>query len=388
MRHALKYRDFFITKMASRKKKKKTKAEPGYDKFLLAGTLLLLSIGVVIVYSASSVIAQQKFGSDIYFLKRHVIYALIGILALIVCRYVPYPVYRKVAYPILGVTFVLLIALHVPGVGHSVGGANRWLRIFGVSFQPSELARLALIIYLAYSLSKKRERIKEFSIGFLPHAIVAGSMALLIVVQPDFGMAAMLALITWIMLFVGGVRFFYLFTSVAALLPLAYYLLFHVGYRAKRLVSFIDPWRYESDAGYQIVHSLMAFGSGGILGSGIGNSYQKLFYLPEPHTDFVFSVLGEELGLAGVLFVLSLYVMIVWRGIVIAMKAEDLFAVYLAVGLVSAVGLQVCVNIGVVMGLLPTKGLTLPFMSYGGTSLVINAAAIGILMNISARQAV
>ncbi|MBW2258905.1 MAG: putative lipid II flippase FtsW [Deltaproteobacteria bacterium] len=371
-----------------KKKKKKTKTEPGYDRFLLVGTLLLLSVGVVMVYSASSVVAQQKFGSDIYFLKRHVLYALAAILVLITCRYVPYPVYKKLAYPILGLAFVLLIALYIPRLGHSVGGANRWLRVFGVSFQPSEFARLALIIYLAYSLSKKRERIKEFSIGFLPHAIVGGSLVLLVVMQPDFGMAAMLALIAWTMLFVGGVRFFYLFTGVAALLPIAYYLLFHVGYRAKRLASFIDPWRYQSDAGYQIVHSLMAFGSGGVLGSGIGNSYQKLFYLPEPHTDFVFSVLGEELGLVGVLLVMSLYVMIVWRGILVAMKARDIFAIYLAVGLVSALGLQVCVNIGVVMGLLPTKGLTLPFVSYGGTSLVMNAAAIGILMNISARQAV
>ncbi len=370
------------------KKKKKTKTEPGYDKFLLLGTLLLLSVGVVMVYSASSVIAQQKFGSDLYFLKRHVLYALTAILVLITCRYVPYPVYKKLAYPILGLAFVLLIALYIPRLQHSVGGANRWLRVFGVSFQPSELARLALIIYLAYSMSRKRERIKEFSIGFLPHAIVGGSLALLVVMQPDFGMAAMLALIAWTMLFVGGVRFFYLFTGVAALLPIAYYLLFHVGYRAKRLVSFIDPWTYESDAGYQIVHSLMAFGSGGVLGSGIGNSYQKLFYLPEPHTDFVFSVLGEEFGLVGVFLVMSLYVMIVWRGILVAMKAQDLFAIYLAMGLVSAFGLQVCVNIGVVMGLLPTKGLTLPFVSYGGTSLVMNAAAIGILMNISARQAV
>ena len=377
----------FLTKMASRKKKKKANTEPGYDKFLLVGTLLLMSVGVVMVYSASSVVAQQRFGSDVYFLKRHVLYALVGILVLVTCRYVPYPVYRKMAYPILAITFVLLMALYVPGVGHSVGGAKRWLRIFGVSFQPSEFARLALIIYLAYSLSKKRERIKEFSIGFLPHAIVGGILALLVVLQPDFGMAAMLALMAWIMLFVGGVRFFYLFTSVAALLPIAYYLLFHVGYRAKRLVSFIDPWRYESDAGYQIVHSLMAFGSGGVLGSGIGNSYQKLFYLPEPHTDFVFSVLGEECGLVGVFLVVGLYAMIVWRGIVIAMRAQDLFGSYLAVGLVSALGLQVCVNIGVVMGLLPTKGLTLPFLSYGGTSLVMNAAAIGILMNISARQA-
>jgi cell division protein FtsW len=367
---------------------KKTKSQGGYDKFLLLGTLLLLGVGVVMVYSASSVVALKRFGSDTYFFKRHLLSVLAAVLMIIVCRHVPYPFYKKMAYPILAVAFLLLIALYVPGVGHPVGGARRWLRIFGVSFQPSELARLALIIYLAYSMSKKREKIKEFAIGFLPHTIVFGGLAILVVMQPDFGMAAMLAFIAWTMLFVGGVRLFYLFTAVAGILPVAYYLLFHVGYRAKRLVTFIDPWRYESEAGYQIVHSLMAFGSGGVMGSGIGNSYQKLFYLPEPHTDFVFSVIGEELGLAGVCLVMGLYVMIIWRGIVVAMKARDLFAIYLAAGLISALGLQVCVNIGVVTGLLPTKGLTLPFISYGGTSLVIHAAAIGILMNISSRQAV
>ena len=368
--------------------RKRTKSSGGYDRFLLLGTLLLLGIGVVMVYSASSVVALKRFGSDTYFFKRHVLYALTAILIIIICRHVPYPFYRKVAYPILAMAFLLLIALYVPGVGHPVGGARRWLRIFGVSFQPSELARLALIIYLAYSMSKKRAKIKLFTIGFMPHAIVFGGLAVLVVMQPDFGMAAMFAFIAWTMLFVGGVRLCHLFTAMAGMLPIAYYLLFHEGYRAKRLVSFIDPWRYESDAGYQIVHSLMAFGSGGVMGSGIGNSYQKLFYLPEPHTDFLFSVIGEELGLVGVCLVMGLYVMIIWRGILVATKARDLFAIYLAVGLISALGLQVCVNLGVVMGLLPTKGLTLPFVSYGGTSLVMHAVAIGILMNISARQAV
>jgi cell division protein FtsW len=292
------------------------------------------------------------------------------------------------AYPILAVAFLLLFALYLPGVGHPVGGANRWFRIAGVSFQPSELARLALIIYLAYSMSKKQEMIKVFTIGFLPHAIVLAGLGVLVVMQPDFGMTVMLALITWTMLFIGGVRLFHLFTALVAILPIVYYLLIHVGYRVKRLTSFLDPWRYESDSGYQIVHSLMAFGSGGITGLGIGNSYQKLFYLPEPHTDFVFSVVGEELGLVGVCLVVGLYVMLLWRGIVVAMKAQDLFATYLAVGLIAALGLQVCINVGVTMGLLPTKGLTLPFVSYGGTSIVMNAVAVGILMNISARQAV
>jgi cell division protein FtsW len=366
---------------------KRKKDRRGYDGFLLLGTLVLMGIGVVMVYSASSVVALKRFGSDIYFFKRQVAYALAATLVLIVCRHLPYTFYRKMAYPILIVAFLLLVALYLPGVGHPVGGARRWLRVSGFSFQPTEFARLALIIYLAYSLSKKQEKIKIFAIGFLPHAIVFIGFGALIVMQPDFGMAVMLALVAWTMLFVGGVRLPYLFAALAGTFPIVYYLLIHTGYRLRRLTSFLDPWRYESDAGYQIVHSLMAFGSGGVMGAGIGNSYQKLFYLPEPHTDFVFSVVGEELGLVGVCLIMGLYGMILWRGIFVAMKVRDLFAIYLAAGLTSALGFQVCVNAGVAMGLLPTKGLTLPFVSYGGTSLLMNAAAIGILMNISARRA-
>jgi cell division protein FtsW len=354
----------------------------------LLGTVLLLGIGVVMVYSASSAVALKRFGSDTYFFKRHVVYSLAAILVLIISTRIPYTVYRKLAYPILIVAFLLVAALYLPRIGHTVGGARRWLRVFGMSFQPSEFARLALIIYFAYSMSKKQDKMKVFAIGFFPHVIVFASFGALIVIQPDFGTAAMLALVALTMLFVGGVRLIHLFIALAATLPIVYYLLFHAGYRLRRLLSFLDPWRHESDAGYQIVHSLMAFGSGGIFGAGIGKSYQKLFYLPEPHTDFVFSVLGEELGLVGVCLVIGLYIMIFWRGIVVAMRARDLFAIYLAVGLICALGLQVCVNLGVAMGLLPTKGLTLPFVSYGGTSLVMSAAAIGILMNISARQAV
>lgn len=315
------------------------------------------------------------------------VHGLAAILALMLCRYVPYFFYRTMAYPILAVALLLLVALYVPDLGHTVGGAKRWLRFFGTSFQPSEFARLALIVYLAYSMSKKGERMKALSIGFLPHVVVFSCFTVLIVMQPDFGSAVIIAMIVGIMLFLGGVRLSYLLVALVAMAPVAYYFLIHAGYRLKRLASFMNPWQYESDAGYQVVHSLMAFGSGGIFGAGIGNGYQKLFYLPEPHTDFIFAVIGEELGLVGVCFVIGLYAMLVWRGIVIAIKARDDFATFLAAGLTVALGLQVCINAGVTLGLLPTKGLTLPFISYGGTSLVINTAAIGILMNISSRRA-
>ena len=353
------------------------KGERDGDRFLLVGVLLLLGIGVIMVYSASSMVAMKRFGSHTYFFNRHLVHALVAIAVLVCCRYVPYSIYRFLAYPILGIALVSLVVLYLPGVGHTVGGAKRWLRLFNLSCQPSEFARIAFIIYLAYSMSKKQERIKAFSIGFLPHMIVFGCFTVLIILQPDFGMEAMMALTAWVMLFVGGVRLSYLLGGLAAILPLAYYVLIHAGYRLKRLASFMDPWQHQSDAGYQVVHSLMAFGSGGVLGAGIGNGYQKLFYLPEPHTDFILSVVGEELGLVGVCIVTSLYLMILWRGTVIAMKAKDLFGMLLATGFTAAIGLQVCVNAAVTLGLMPTKGLTLPFLSYGGTSMIMNAVAVG-----------
>jgi len=361
-------------------------ADRGYDRYLLAGVILLLGIGIVMVYSASSAVAMKRFGSQTYFFNRQIIHVLVAVVILICCRYIPYGFYRYAAYPLLALSFSLLVALYIPGVGHTVGGATRWVKPYGISFQPSEFARLALVIYLAYSMSKKKDRIKEFSIGFLPHAIVFGCFSCMILLQPDFGMVAMIGSVAWIMLFVGGVRLTYLFGGLIVMLPIAYYVLIHAGYRLRRLTSFMDPWQYQSDAGYQIVHSLMAFGTGGILGTGIGNSYQKLFYLPEPHTDFIFSVLAEELGLVGVCLVIGLYLVILWRGIFVSLRAQDLFGAFLATGITAAFGLQVWINAGVALGLMPTKGLTLPFLSYGGTSMVMNAAAIGILMNISARR--
>jgi cell division protein FtsW len=355
-----------------------------YDVQLLFPVLFLVGIGIVMVYSASSALAMKKFGSDYYFLKKQAVFALIGICALVLGRHVPYRVYRPLAYPLLAVALLLLAAVLLSPLGVTAGGSSRWLGLGPLRFQPSEFARFALIVYLAYSLEKKADRIKEFSIGFVPHGIVLGLVAALILKQPDFGSAAILAALTWLMMFVGGVRMLYLGSSCLLLGAAGLYFVGRAGYRMRRILSFLDPWQYSSDAGYQIVHSLMAFGSGGWWGAGIGKGYQKLFYLPEPHTDFIFSVIGEELGLAGVLLIILLYLMIIWKGIRIARRAPDLFGGYLAIGLTAALGLQICINMGVTLGLLPTKGLTLPFLSYGGTSLVLNMATIGILMNIGA----
>ena len=358
---------------------------PKYDIQLLFPVLILVGVGIIMVYSASSALAVKRFGSGYYFLKKQAIFAMIGLIALVGCRHFPLRLLRAMTYPLLLTAFVLLAAV-VSGAGYSVGGATRWLRFGDFSFQPSEFTRFALLVYLAYSMSKKQDRLHVFTIGFVPHVMVLGLFILLILLQPDFGSAVILGAVTWIMMFVGGVRLTYLLSSLLVLAPIAYFFLVSADYRLQRLISFWDPWAYATEGGYQIVHSLMAFGTGGFWGAGLGNGYQKLFYLPEPHTDFIFSVIGEELGFFGVLVILGLYSLILIRGIRIAMDAQDPFASFLAMGLTAALGLQICVNMGVALALLPTKGLTLPFLSYGGTSLLLNMASIGVLMNIREEQ--
>jgi len=286
----------------------------------------------------------------------------------------------------LAVALLFLIAIQVTDLGYSAGGSARWLKIGKLTFQPSEFARFALVVFLAYSLDKKGEKIKEFSIGFVPHLLVFGVFAVCIFQQPDFGSVVILGILTWLMMFVGGVRCRHLFASLIALLPVTIYYLVTAEYRVKRLLSYLNPWDYPADEGYQVVHSLMAFGTGGLWGTGIGKGFQKLFYLPEPHTDFIFSIIGEEFGLFGVLITIGLYGLILVKGIQIARNAPDTFGSLMAFGLTSALGLQVCINMGVTLGLLPTKGLTLPFLSYGGTSLLLNMASIGVLMNISSAR--
>lgn len=357
-----------------------------YDVKLLFPVLFLVGIGIVMVYSASSALALKKFGTGYYFLKKQAGFALLGIMVLVACRHFPHQFLRNLAYPFLILAIALLIAVKFTKFGYSAGGASRWIRFGGFTFQPSEFARFAMVLYLAYSMDKKQDKLKDFYVGFFPHILVLGILAALIIIQPDFGSVLILGAITWIMLFVGGGRLLHLLASLTALLPVVYYFMINAEYRLKRLMSFLDPWQYPSDEGYQIVHSLMAFGTGGIWGTGIGQGYQKLFYLPEPHTDFIFSVIGEEFGLVGVLVILGLYAMIFWRGIWIARNTENTFGSLLAVGLITSTGLQVGVNMAVTLALLPTKGLTLPFLSYGGTSLLMNMASIGILMNIGAIQ--
>jgi len=370
------------------KSKKKIKRRFTYDATLLFPVLFLVGFGIVMVYSASSALSLKVHGHGYYYLQRQAAFSLIGIIVMILCRHIPYRLFGYFVYPLLFSAIGLLILVLVPGFGVTAGGSTRWLGIAGLTFQPSELARLAIVMYLAYSLTKKQAKLDVFSIGFVPHVIVLAILAVLIGMEPDFGSVVILTMLTWIMMFTAGVRMHHLLIPLPVILAALAYFLVSAPYRLARLVSFLNPWAYAADQGYQVVHSQMAFGTGGIVGTGLGHSYQKLFFLPEPHTDFIFSVIGEEVGLVGVTIIVMLYGVIVWRGIGIARHCPEPFGALAALGLTAAIALQICVNMGVTLGLLPPKGLPLPFLSYGGTSMVISMVSVGILMSIGGQPSV
>jgi cell division protein FtsW len=364
---------------------KESEPKTSYDLALLSITFTLMGIGLIMLYSSSSIIAQERFGDSMYFLKKQILFAVLGLAVLIVCKNLPYAVYRRLVYVILGVSLLSLIIVLLPQVGHRVGGARRWLFVGPVSVQPAEFAKLALIIYVSYSLAKKKDRVKDFFVGYLPHLMVSAVFVGLVVIQPDLGTAVIFGVLVFLLLFVAGIRLRYLLATCLVVFPLLALAIAQTSYRWERLLAFLNPWRDPSDTSFQLIHSLLALGSGGPSGVGLGSGQQKLFYLPEPHTDFILAVIGEETGLVGVSFVLILYALLVYRGIRIALKAPDSYGTYLAFGLTLAIGLQALINGAVVMGVLPTKGLPLPLISYGGSSLLTTFAALGILMNISSQ---
>lgn len=365
------------------KKRPPVKVQKPFDVYLFFTTFLLVLIGIMMIFSSSAILAKENFGDTYYFLKRELLYFLAGLCVLFVTRKIPYHLYGKAIYPILAATFVLMTLCFVPAFGHVAGGASRWIQIGSLTVQPSEWTKIAVIMFTAYLIAKKGERIREFAKGYLPLVLVAGVYILLILAQKDLGGAFVLGSVIFIMLFVSRTRAAYLIGSVIAAAPVVYFLIFSVSFRKRRILAFLDPWKYQLDQGFQIIQSFVAFKSGGLFGVGLGESKQKLFYLPEAHTDFIFSVLGEEFGLLGVSFVALLFIFFVFRGIKIAKKTEDAFGMFLALGLTSLIGLEAFINFGVVMGILPTKGLALPFISYGGSSLIASLAAVGILLNIS-----
>lgn len=353
------------------------------DSWLLFCAVLLVGVGVTMNYSASAVLAQERYGDGYYFLKRTLLFAAIGFAAMAITAHFSYGRYRMIVYPILAVALALLGAVFIPGVGRTIAGANRWVHAGPITFQPSEAAKIAMILFLAYSLEKKARHIRTFGIGFLSHILFMAVVTACILVQRDLGAAATIAVITWLMMFVAGVRLPYLLGMGLAALPLVVMLIAGTDYRRRRILAFLNPWSDQYGSGFQIIQSFVAFNEGGWFGRGLGQGQQKLFYLPEAHTDFIFSVVGEELGLMGVLFVALLFCFFCYRGLRIALQAPDLFGRYLAIGCTLLIGLEAILNMGVVMGMLPTKGLTLPFISYGGSSLIVSLAAVGTLLNIS-----
>ncbi len=355
------------------------------DHWLLICALILSAIGLVMVYSASSVLADKRYLDSTYFVKQQLKHMAVGLSAMTLLACINYQKLQKLVYPLLALLFITLLLVLVPGVGHKAGGAARWLKIFSFSIQPAELAKSVMVIFLARWLSTHKDEAHTFK-SFVICMGVMLVLAVPILLEPDLGMTITLGMVTVVMLFVGGSRVRYLIFIALASLPVLYLLVFRVSYRLDRVTAFLRPWDDPSDTGFQIIHSFLAFGSGGVTGVGLGHSMQKLFYLPEPHTDFILSVLAEEFGLIGVMIVLSLFLIIIWRGIKIALEAKDLFGTYLAMGATLIVGLQAFVNAAVVMGLLPTKGLTLPFISCGGSSLLTNFVCIGLLLSVAGQR--
>ena len=354
-----------------------------YDPVLLGAVLLLVGFGLVMVFSASAIAAQDKWGDSFHFLKRQAVAAGLGLFAMVVAMKLGYRRMARLAYPLLLVSIVLLVLVLIPGLGTTAGGAKRWLRFPGISLQPAEVAKLAWVVYLSYSLAKKREKVQSFSIGFLPHLGVAGLLVCLCMLEPDFGSSVALLVLMFVMLFAAGARLSDLIGSVLLAIPIAYTAIASSPYRMKRITAFLDPWANRQGSGYQVAESLMSIGSGGMTGLGLGDGWQKLFFLPEAHTDFIFSIIGEELGLIGVGLLILLYAVIVWRGLKAALAAPEPFGTYLGLGITSLIAFQAVVNMSVAMGLVPTKGLTLPFISYGGSSLIVLMGAAGLLLSIS-----
>ena len=364
------------------------KRAEGYDMIVLMMAVILTCFGVVMVYSASSVMAAKKFHDGFFFLKRQSIYALIGFAGMAVAMHIDYHVWKKWAVPLFLTCFFLLLLVFVPGIGGTVKGASRWIRLPGFNFQPSELAKVALIMYLAYSLDKRQDKLKQFMSGFFPYLLILGVFIAILLMQHDMGAALTMLTVAIVMLFAAGTKVQYILGMAVVALPGICFLVLTEAYRMRRITAFLDPWQDPTNAGFQIIQSWLALATGGLFGQGLGEGKQKLFYLPEAHTDFILSVLGEEMGFAGVVVIASMFLLLVQRSIRVAIAAEDNFGRFLAFGIAVLIGLEAFINMGVVTGMLPTKGMALPFLSYGGSSLIVSLFAIGVLLNVSTKMRV
>ena len=357
------------------------------DLIFLVVTLLLLSMGAIMVYSASFCMSREISNSDTYYMVRHLIHLSMGIAIMFSLMQLDYRRLNSkvLAYLALLVGFVSLVLCFIPGIGVTGGNARRWIRVMGFTFQSSELMKIMLVLFISHFLTRKSKSIGKFSVGVLPVLIITGTAAIFIFLEPDFGTAALLLLWATTMLFIAGMRWKHTFLIGSGSLPIVVLMLLSAPYRRDRLTAFLDPWSHIQDIGYQIVHSMLAFAKGGVLGAGLGEGTQKLFYLPAPHTDFIFSVIGEELGLLGVLVVIVLFSVWIWRAFFIALATKDTFGFYLVVASCTFIGLQAIINIGVTMSVLPTTGMALPFFSYGGSAMLMVSVASGMILSVSRR---
>jgi cell division protein FtsW len=353
------------------------------DSILLTVTLILVAIGLAMVYSTSAVLAQERYGDSLYFLKRQMLWAGLGLLAMWAGWYIPSRVQRRLTIPAVFCTLGLLVMVLHPAFGRKVGGAQRWLQLGPLTIQPSELAKYVLLLYIARTLGQSQERLTNFSYGYLPNVLIIALFALLIFAQPDLGTAVVLAATAGLQLLIIGVPLRYLAYTALAGLPMLYWGVVHVQFRVNRLLGFLNPWDDPQGSGYQPIQSLLALGQGGLLGIGLGQSQQKLFYLPEAHTDFIFAVIGEELGFIGAAGLIGLFLILLWRILRIALSCDEPFGMYLGLGIFVLLAIQITMNLGVVVGLLPTKGLPLPLISLGGSNLLVSLIAIGTVLNLA-----
>ncbi len=353
------------------------------DFVIFAVAMTILAIGMVMVYSASSIKSEMQFKDALYFLKRQAGWAVVGLIGMLFLMNFDYWHLRRYAIPIVVFSFFLLAIVLVPGIGREINGARRWVGFGSYAIQPSEMAKLTLVIYLAHFLTRGAGRVQDFWRGVIPVLAILGAAGLLIMGEPDLGTAVALAGTVFLMLFVSGARPAHLVGLALSALPVLGAAIFSADYRRRRFFAFLNPWADPSDTGYHIIQALYALGSGGLFGVGLGRSRQKLFYLPEAHTDFIFAIIAEELGFIGAAVILLLFFVLIWRGYKVAISAPDAFASVLAAGLTTMIALQLIINIGVVTASLPITGIPLPFISSGGSSLVFTMMGVGILLNIS-----
>lgn len=355
----------------------------GGDRWILVTVAALVTVGIVMDFNTSYFFAGDRFGDPLHVFRKHLVSVALGVVCCFAASRIRSATYERIAYPALALVILMLVAVLIPGVGLVRGGARRWIGLGPLNLQPSELAKLVSVLYLARSMVRKGPRLTTFELGVLPHFIVVGVLAALVVVEPDFGTAALLGVTLFAMLFAGGVKWRHLALPVLPIVPLAIYAISSSPYRLRRVMVFLDPWEHPRDAGFQLVQSFLAFGSGGLFGVGLGEGKQKMFYLPEAHTDFIFSVIGEELGLIGALLLVGLFAMLAIRGLRVALNHPTQFGQLVAFGVTTVIVLQAGINMAVVLGLLPTKGLALPFVSYGGSAMLGAMTASGVLLALS-----